>query len=447
MKPIYSVEELLGREGTATLPPELAERVGTAGPLTLEFGVGRAVARLLPAGDHRPGRLAVTGDLIRLLRIPPGCPFRVRTGRRRLRLGPVVGILAGAGAAQLTPDRLRAVGNHLLAQRRQGGLFYAFARDGIDLEQGRVAGHWLVPGAAVHWEPAELPLPQVVFRRFGIALEDAATPLQLAGVQVFNERVFHKWEAHQWLCADPQVRAHLPETTALTGAGSVLAMLERHPVVFVKPFWGSPGARILRVRCTGGGFRVEEPGGADRPAATAAELEAALLGRLPSPGVVQQGLDLYRSGSRLVDFRVVVQKDGGGDWAVSGIVARCGSAEQFLSNMATGGFPLPVADGLALVFGREPAVLFRRQLELGALGVAVGRALDRSGLLLGDLGVDIAYDGQDHPWVIEANNRDPDHNIAWEAGLWPMFYRFRTAPVDYACHLAGFADTDQEGAP
>lgn len=415
---------------TVQLPPELP--AGEA-PLTVE--VGAVQVEVSPGQGGRPGVISLPAALAEL--IPPGLTCRVRFRGRRLRLGPVVGIIGGRRPADLTESRLEALANHLLVRGRRGGLFVATDRESIDPAGRTVAGyHWSAGG---RWEAGRYPLPSVLLRRYGAEVDRLLPALRGAGVQVFNERIFHKGEADRWMAGDPAVRPHLPETAPLAGPESVAEMLRRHPAVFVKPAWGSLAGGIVRVRrAEDGGYFCEPSRG--EPVLCPASADMAPL--LPRGGLVQQGLDLAAVGGRMIDFRVVVQKDGRGDWQVAGIVGRCGEEGLFVSNMATGGFPLSVANGLALLFGRSPGAIFRRRQELAQVAVAAARALERSGLLLGDLGLDLAYDREDRLWIIEANNRDPDHNIAWEAGDWPLFYRFRTLPLEYACHLAGFGEGD-----
>lgn len=431
----YRIEVLPKRSATVILPDDLQGHVGLSGEISLAFGAGQAAARLTAGGGPS---LLISGDLVRRLRLPTGLTYRIRAGLSTIRIGPVIGILAGQTPDELTADRLRAVASHLLDQPRRGGLFFSFALESADAAQGLVEGHCIRPEGKRVWEPGIFPLPQVIFCRYGLRLGAALGSLKAKGVKVFNERLFHKGEAWKWMAADRRLLPHLPETAPQAGVPSVLALLSRHLSVYVKPVWGSLAKGVLRVTRSGSGFSLALRDEDRVICSGEADLAKALAPRLPRPGIIQQGLNLASAGGRLVDFRVVLQKDGAGRWKVPGIVGRCGTAGLHVSNMAAGGFPVPLETGLALLFGDHPAALFLRKQELTELAVAVGEAVDKSGLLIGDLGLDIAYDHRGHPWVIEANNRDPDHSIGWEAGDWPLYYRYRTMPIDYACFLSGY---------
>jgi hypothetical protein len=408
-----------------------------ANPTVVEFGVER-VQGISALHWDQPDALGLSAELVERLQIPAGLRLQARCDGRRLRLGPAVGIIGGRRPEELAP-RLPFLANHLLTVR--DGLFVATDLASLSAAAGGgpVKGQWRLGEGG--WAEGEFPLPKVLFRRYGAAPAAALlTALQARGALVMNERIFHKEEAARWLAADPELRPHLPETVRLAGVSSVLAMLERHPSLFVKPVWGSLAGGILRVRR----WSVETAAGDLISCADAETLAAALTPLLPrTAGLVQQGLELAGVGGRMIDFRVIVQKNGHGEWQTSGMVARAGEERLFVSNMATGGFPFAVADALALLFGPAPEQVFRRKLELARLGIAAAKALEAgSGLLLGDLGLDMAYDHAGHLWLIEANNRDPDHNIGWEAGDWSLFYRFRQLPLRCACALAGFPQED-----
>lgn len=434
MEPIFEIEPVPERCGIVSLPPEAAGEAGRVAELTLEFGCRHEAVQW--TGEAPPGRIGVSTDVLEHLHIPTDCPYRLKVSRRRVCIGPVVGILAARTRDQMTPDRLSGVANHLLNYDHLGGLFVAFARETLDFAGATVEGYRYC--GSDRWEPGLFTIPRAIFRRFGVPLGERLAPLQRLGVQVVNERIFDKWEAARWLLADARVRSHVPETVLVAGPESVLTLLERHPCVFVKPIFGSQGKRILRARRCGAGYTLDIAGEGQVMCADRAELAGALRPRLPDYAIAQQGLTLVSAGGRLVDFRIMLLKDGTGRWTVPGIVSRCGASGHFVSNMATGGFPLPVERSLPLLFGPGSVLTFRRKLELTRLALAVGEALDRSGLLLGDIGLDVAYDLDDHPWVIEVNNRYPDHSIAWESGQWAMFYRTRALPMEFAAYLAGF---------
>jgi len=397
-------------------------------------GCGLARLKLEPSDQTPDGTIGLSASAQNWLGIPVGLPLQVDATPGSLRLGPVVGIIGAKEPEDLTEGRLGALKNHLLAYPDHGGLFVCTTPGQISIDHHRVSGYIYSPSGGGGWAEGTCVLPAVILRRFGVPLGPLTASLDRAGVRVTNERTLNKAEAAEWMAADSQVSHHLPETIPYTDLTALLELLDRHGSVFVKPIWGSLAKSIVRLERVSDRINVQTPN-------EKADLQNVTdLPRLLPRGraIVQQALDLAKVGDRLIDFRVITQRDGRGRWVVSGIFGRCGESGLIVSNMSTGGFPLSVNEGLSLLFGHSPQGIFRRAQELTQLGLSVGRSLENSGLLVGDLGIDIAYDKQGFPWVIEANNRDPDHNIAWEANDWSTFFNLRTRPTRFCTWLDGF---------
>jgi len=380
------------------------------------------------------GTIGLSASVRQELGMPNGISLQIEAGPQGVYLGPVVGLIGGREPEDLTEARLGALKNHMLAYEEHGGLFVCTTPGSIDADRQRVSGYVYSPSGTGTWIKETCPLPRVFFRRYGVNVNPLRPQFRKAGVRVVNERIFDKSEAALWMAADEKVAVHLPETLPFKGLPALLDMLDRHGSVFVKPVWGSLARSIVRLEKVSDQIKAQTPSDEVQIVAP-----SDLADHLPKgSSIIQQALDLVRVGDRLIDFRVITQRDGRGKWIVSGVYGRCGESGLIVSNMSTGGFPLSATDGLSLLFGDSPQVIFRRLQELVRLGLSVGRSLEYSGLLLGDLGIDVAYDKRGFPWIIEANNRDPDHNIAWEANDWSTFYSVRTRPVRFCIWLDGF---------
>jgi len=436
------VQEVTGTAGLVRLPEfYLAETTFLPRGL-LSVGASQPrVYRCIEPGAP-PGTVGLSPDLFAMLGDAAGkVPLRVRATAAGIDAGPVVGIAAGKAGRLITGARLRALRDHLLSQPDRGGLFVAFDTSSLRPGEGSVRGHCYLGGG--RWSEGTYPLPRAVFRRYG-ADPQPQTMRALAGrgVRFFNERTFGKLEAYRWMHACPGLRSHLPETFPLEDGSMVLGMVRRWGSAYVKPVYGSLGLGILRVEQALPGFRVVSPRGTAVRCKNGARLTEILSRRLPARGLVQQGLNLRRADGRLVDFRTVAQRDGRGRWTIAGIIGRYGGHGLPVSNVSRGGRPVSEREALEKLFGPSPAELRRRRGELRSLGLAAAAALDASGLLLGDLGLDLAYDESNHPWILEANCRDPHHHLARDAGCWKLFYRLRGTPVEFARYLAGFGEEE-----
>lgn len=323
--------------------------------------------------------------------MPVPATYRVVASPGRLRIGPVIGILAGRSPGDLSRRRLNLLANHLLEQEEGGGLFYVFDRASVDRTRQLIRGFRLADTGPRAWAPGDFPFPDVVFCRYGVTPGTTGRHLELAGVKVFNQP-FHKGEAARWLSGCEVVAPHVPETVELPsrpGAAGPLvqSMVKKYPVVFIKPRWGSQGKGILRIRRMTNGFVVERVGGPAVTCPCAASLLQTLTPIWPKAAIIQQGVEVAGVGGRVIDFRVIVQRDGTGDWQVTAIFARIGGAGQFVTNVDPGGIPVPFSEAARYLFGDDPRERFLRRQQLVRPALAVGAAMDRSGWLVADLGL------------------------------------------------------------
>lgn len=423
------------------VPGELRQYLGTSGTVIVSFGLRRRWAAVW-TGAPGSGIVGLSESLVDELVIPLPGSFRIVALPGRLRIGPVIGILAGRSREELTKRRLRLLANHLLEQGDGGGLFYVFDRTGVSCGRQLIHGYRLVDPHTETWAAGQFPLPDVIFRRYGVGLGATGKRLAVAGVKIFNQ-LFHKGQAARWLASCEMIAPHLPETSDLPASLErampvVLKMIRRYPAVFIKPRWGSRGAKVIRIQRSTDGYRVEQVGGDPIHCPDEGSLARALLAAWPRAAIIQQGVPVVTVGGRVIDFRVILQRDGTGHWQVTAIYGRIGGPHQFVTNVDPGGIPVPFAEAATYLFGQDPGERFCRREQLVQLALAVGEAMDGSGLLLADLGLDVSYDVTGHPWLIEVNNRDPNHNITWEAGSWSDFFHCRTRPLAFAVHVAGF---------
>lgn len=153
---------------------------------------------------------------------------------------------------------------------------------------------------------------------------------------------------------------------------------------------------------------------------------------------MQKALELISTDERTIDFRALIVKDQYGVWQDIGIVARHGVKGSITSNVSTGGSAELAQITLKnmLKLSDEEVSKFRKKMSNIAVNAA--KALEESGISCGNLGIDIGLDINENIWIIEINNRDPNHTIALDAKDRQMFFRARLLNMLYAKKLAGF---------
>ena len=85
-----------------------------------------------------------------------------------------------------------------------------------------------------------------------------------------------------------------------------------------------------------------------------------------------------------------------------------------------------------------PKEAFKKYKEMERLAILCCKALERKGLHLAYVGMDVGMDDNKNLWIIEVNNRNPDMTIALDAEDKQLYYQIKSAPLYYAKWLTGF---------
>lgn len=301
---------------------------------------------------------------------------------------------------------------------RMGLLAYAFAPRDVDWKRGVVYGFSaLRPHGA--WQRGPYPLPNILYDQTksrvlarSAACRSLKARLAARGTTMLGPGFLTKNQVWAILRQVPDLQSHLPETTAATPS-NVRSLLRRYPSVYVKHAGGTLGWGVVRVsRAPAGSYRWEAAKGFRRTARLHLSGADSLTRRLRlttrrGPWLAQQGLDLCRFGGRPADIRMLVQKDGRGEWQLTVGFAKVAAPGQVVTNIGAGGSLRRLDDLLrsaARHHGWEetPAELKQRLMDVA---FQVARALDRSIGPLAELGLDLALDAKAHVWLIEANGK------------------------------------------
>lgn len=223
------------------------------------------------------------------------------------------------------------------------------------------------------------------------------------GIIIINEHnVVSKLEIHRILSTNAALIPYLPATDIVTYQ-SVKQMLEEYQNLFLKPVTASVGKGIVRVR-KGSASTIAEFNvlGQTKRQKTTVQQIVRMIHKQKSEYLVQQGISLMTYKGKLVDFRVSVQKDGNGKWQCTGIVARIATKGAVVTNMHCGGKPIKASEVFHYWNWDSSAI----EALMTELGVRIGETLDQHLPLVADIGLDIALDDRQHPWLIEVNFRD-----------------------------------------
>ncbi|MEW9669819.1 YheC/YheD family protein [Ammoniphilus sp. 3BR4] len=147
--------------------------------------------------------------------------------------------------------------------------------------------------------------------------------------------------------------------------------------------------------------------------------------------LLQETIDLATHQGSPFDLRVSVQKDGRGEWGVTGIVGKAARPGHFLSNVAQGG---TVHKWEEFPWGTLGLSFQEVEKKVKNAAMQVVQVLDQNLPHLADVGFDFGIDRQGHPYFIEMNGRDQRYSFAKGDMMetWKMTYE---KPVAYARYL------------
>ncbi len=388
-------------------------------------------------------RVFITDDLAAVLGIPKGLSLNIIQTDKGLRLGPVVGVLAGKyskerGSFGSQNTFFRSL---LSSLRNLNGVGFIFCPQDIYRDRRCINGYYLTGKSDERWKRMYFPLPDVCYNRYFSDAGSAGSYHTIAllarhGVKTFNNSIGSKWAVHRLLEKHSDVAVHLPETRLLESSQVLASMLKKHKEVYLKPPSGCKGNGIIRVTRKKGAYLVKT---ADRNngfiCRSAQEILLKTRANLDcSMPIVQQSIRIMKNNQHS-DFRVLVQKNRFNKWQVTGTAARVGAAGRITTNLHTGGKAQEPADILQdRGFDLQDISDINTQLEQMSLRIA--EIIASRARALGELGLDFLIDANGKVWFLEAN---PKPGRRAFSDISPDTRKVAVSrPMEYACHLAGF---------
>ncbi|MBO8171894.1 MAG: YheC/YheD family protein [Bacillaceae bacterium] len=389
------------------------------------------------------------------LAIPNGIQVHVRyeKSKKRLVLGPILGIMlsglsprADMKFGKLTPFCREVV----QTAKAKGIVAYVFSVEDINLDQPVLRG-WIYRNHT--WARTTLPYPDAVYNRLSSrshekkgTVQELVQGLKGKGSAIFNEQFLNKWDVYESLSSVPGLSPFIPETMVYKGFYTIKTMLEKYPVIYVKPTNGAMGRGIYRISRRPGHFLCQYAtmnGTVSRSFKSASALFQTLSPRISRiPYLVQQGLHLIKQRHKPVDIRALCQKNREGKWSVTSIVARTGGQQNIVSNVARGGNIVSVSQVLkqTVFTGPRPSV---QTIRSTALKICNGLEKGMPGHYA-ELGIDLGVDTSGRIWLLEVNSKPSktdDTLHPGHQGPRPSVVRM----LDYALYLGGFAGANGNG--
>lgn len=292
-----------------------------------------------------------------------------------------------------------------------------------------------------NWQARIFDRPEVVFDRYRYtptqAFKEYVAFRRTSHFMYANNRLANKWRVHEVLERDARMHRWLPETQ-LYNRASFAKMLGRHSFLYVKPLNGTGGRNILSIEKTDQGYRLLGRDGKRAKISTVLKQADAVqrwVGRWTKQEkyIVQQGLRLQLVPNRAVDMRLLIQKDGQGDWSITGHGMRVGGERSATSNLHGGGKAVAVPAFLRPRFGEARTAEIIRDCE--QLAYQTAESLENHFGRMVEFGLDIGIDVNGRAWLIEVNPK-PAREVFREMGALQQYKQAITRPLEYAMYLA-----------
>jgi len=327
-----------------------------------------------------------------------------------LRIGPILGILT-------VGDGVSFVGNRdnfkdiCLAGKKWGSLVYVFTHHGINWEQKRIRG-FLYNDRENSWQPVSMPFPHVVYNRIPTRKAEQLPKVrktlekisQLSNVTLFNRRFFDKQELFSILEGFPDIRPYLPDTKKLDSPARFRHFCSEHQFVYLKPVRGKAGEGIMRIEFVNRAWRVQrlkEQKAITRRFSNLDDLWRYVRGHVRQKRyIMQKGIRRARYLGKPFDLRVLVQKNGEGEWGVTGVGIRRAGAQIITTHVPRGGSIHSLASVLQSLFPNDPQSM---EATIHQTALSIARALDQKNKDLAEMSMDLGLTSEGNIWFFEAN--------------------------------------------
>lgn len=314
-------------------------------------------------------------------------------------LGEVLGIMTDRFRPQSAT--LRRLSVH--ARKESFGCIVVFTPSEVDLKRRRIEGYARIRR---RWKRVLIRFPAIVhdigyyadkYTISQVKRIKYRSPLRFTGYGIGN-----KAEVDAALRQHPHILEHLIPSVPLANLERALPFLHECERVMVKPLNGCKGRGIKRVSINNGIAIIEENG--KDPLICSPDNLSRLWRQWSRQGryMVQKWIDITSPDGRPHDIRVVVHKNGSGEWQLGGLGIRKGAKGKITSNVQSGGKVLPFIEHLTARFGEAEAVAMAERCERLAKTVAEHMEAVRQRRLI-ELGLDLGIDAASRLWLIEVN--------------------------------------------
>lgn len=373
--------------------------------------------------------------------IPTDIPYEIYHKGGEIHIGPVIGHVVVGSFENLNNNSLAAYLPRLAEYESIKGLFYVCTKDSIYPDQNLIKGYYYHPKGQKTgdvWRKGKFPLPNAMFNRSFISQKKIKALQEKMGDKIFNSywQNLSKWDIYERLSKDQEILKHLPYTEKYSNIKQLKSFLKKYDSVYFKPFSKSRGVGILNIKQNK--VKHDEIIVIDERKERYyfkdfKEVDDFLKKRLLNPSIIQQGVP-FRVNNRMLDFRIILQRDQYKQWSYQGIFAKYSQPDSVITNGQSRDKVLDGKKALKDFFRITEEKAKKIELEMINIITKAIHIYEKSGIHIGDIAADIIVDSSLHLWLLELQL---NHGIS-ESLPPEIFKEIKVTPIRYAKALAGF---------
>ncbi|SFI83115.1 YheC/YheD family endospore coat-associated protein [Thermoflavimicrobium dichotomicum] len=330
-----------------------------------------------------------------------------------MKTNPRIAIFTADGGSLFRGNRQNFI-DIILTGKKMGCQVFVLTPQGLHDDRSFVTGYIPIQTQGKRkWKKAHFPMPDVVYNRVPNRELEKTPEVQHAletlksipHIHLFNPHFFDKWTLYQQLSSINTLHPFLPETVLLHFPTSLKSMLFKYALLYLKPIHSLAGVGMIRIMMKDKKYEMIYQTKKQKKKFYLSSFQDT-WGQVKqlcedTPYLIQQGIPLATYQGRPFDIRILVQKDGTGNWGVTGIGVRVAGKEAISTHVPMGGKIENIHVVLKSVFGTLHRAIYEK-LEKHALSFAKGIE-NKQNTMLGEISMDIGIDQKAKLWFFEAN--------------------------------------------